>query len=173
MAPENIRPQRFPEAPAVFALRPTHFEPVAPDQVIVWEAAMRDKVGMPTAYPPEGGSWSVTGGEWGWDDCDLVAAPPRPENMQEAPSEARRTDEARRSRKPIPVAPDAPAVFMFRLTHFIQVAPDQLDEWERVVRERTGLEPPTAREGDVLMRPIGTYGWCGREDGDFDYSDSI
>jgi hypothetical protein len=156
----------FPQIPAVFALRPTHYEPVTPDQVRVWEAAMWEKVGMRAAIPPGGGSWSVTGGEFGWDDCDLTAGPSR---QEESCGQAQRTDEGRLRRQELP---DQPVVFMFRPTSYVEVPSDRITEWEQTMAKRVGITPKND-PASLRRQVIATYGWCGRPDGDFDYCDSI
>jgi hypothetical protein len=146
--PEGVRD--FPPRPVVFTLRPESYDVIAPEEVRQWEEVMGRHAGLdPTkARPGESGSWSVTGGEFGWDDCDLVA--------NDGPVQY--------------AAKEEPAVFKFKPTHYAPVPGDELEKWDRLMQERVGLSAEAAQGSRMAGTP--TYGWCGG-DGDFDYCDCI
>ncbi|RBY97090.1 hypothetical protein DQ237_05755 [Blastococcus sp. TF02-8] len=150
---EQFTDERRPiEQPVVFTFRPEKYVPVAPELLGLWEDTMRRTVGLPVAtmMPGESGSWSVTGGPYGWDDCDLVAG--------ESDTE-------------LPVSRDVPTVFANRPTHFAPVPSDQVENWDRAMQEMVGISSEAARASRMAATP--TYGWCHRPDGDFDYCDAI
>lgn len=59
--------------PAVLMFQPTHFVTVSGENLHVYEALLRERVGLKMAErygPPEGTISGCTGGCPPWDDCD-------------------------------------------------------------------------------------------------------
>jgi hypothetical protein len=61
--------------PVTLMFQPTHYEVVPPEQLAQWESTMRTIVGLdPHAAMRlrNTETWSISYGEWGWDDCDAI-----------------------------------------------------------------------------------------------------
>jgi len=63
--------------PTVFMFRPSKYVKVPSDRLAEWEEDVREKTGIPRRLmaSPElraTETWSISYGEWGWDDCDAI-----------------------------------------------------------------------------------------------------